>query len=955
MSLAEDFQVRLKFDYVLSHSAGLLWVFYNSPFSCSTMGEGAQFLSLFIQHPGLVSSVSFSAVNAATTGEERQALWAGLLQCKPSHGPWLVCGDFNVVIKEEEKKGERPFTVAEATDFVAFISSAGLVDGGFSGSRFTWCNNCHGPARIWKHLDRLLRNVDCFDAGLAIGVAHLERHPSDHAPLLLFAGTRLDGPRGKFFEICSKGGRGCWKVREKIIRWGVHAELQQAQASLRRALAMEESLWRQRARVKWLAVGDRNTKFFHSVVKQRRMNSIIHRIQKPDGGWVNEDTLIGEEAVRYFSSLFSLEDAPGIRDVPDVIPRLVSMEDNERLEEVPSLEEVWQTVREMDGNSAAGPDGFSGRFFSAAWEIVGSDVYNAVQSFFCGSEFPRLITATSIVLLPKVQQPKDFSQFRLISLCNFVNKIFSKILVRWLAPILPKIISPNQSGFVRGRSISDNYLLAQEVIAGIKRKARGGNVMFKFDMMKAYDRMMWSFLIKVLHSFGFGERWIDMVWRVISNVWFSVIVNGSLCRFFKSARGLRQGDPLSPALFIIGTEVLSWSLSQLVHRRGFQGFRVPRSCPTSTHLGYVDDVLIFSSATATSLRLVMRVLEDYEASSGQLVNKSKSCFLGHTNLGRPRMMVIQRATGFKSCSFPIRYLGYPLYYGRRKKEYFAGLCQAVVSKIESWKNRLLSAGGRIVLLKHVLSALPVYLLMAASPPKSVFKKIEGPSQIIFGVSQSGVTSVIGSGGKIYVCQGKKGAWGFDGWRIYIALFPSSYGGASVLCHLFGQPLLRLSTARRCGCCPSPKIETVEHVFATGEMVSRVWHFFGDPVLPCRLGAFLCRDFGVGPPGILYASAWSRPSGDFLKLNTDGYSKGNPSVSGGGGILRDGGGHLLLAFSCYFGHATSLQAEVPELLFGVKLCVQCGFGRLDVDLDSLVLVHILQGKASCPWGVYQEIQ
>lgn len=134
---------------------------------------------------------------------------------------------------------------------------------------------------------------------------------------------------------------------------------------------MEESLWRQRARVKWLALGDRNTQFFHSVVKQRRMTSIIHWIQKPDGGWVNEDVLIGEEAVRYFSSLFSLDDAPGMRDVTDVIPRLVSMEDNERLEEVLALEEVRQTVCEMDGDSAAGPDGFSGRFFSAVWEILG--------------------------------------------------------------------------------------------------------------------------------------------------------------------------------------------------------------------------------------------------------------------------------------------------------------------------------------------------------------------------------------------------------------------------------------------------------------------------------------------------------------------------------------------------------------------------------------------------------
>ncbi|XP_071933853.1 uncharacterized protein [Coffea arabica] len=175
------------------------------------MGEGAQFLNLAVQHPGLVSSVSFSAVHAATTREKRQDLWAGLLQCKPSHGPWLVCGDFNVVIGEEEKKGGRPFTVAEATEFVTFMRPAGLVDGSFSGSRFTWCNNRHGRARIWKRLDRLLMNMECFDAGLSIGVTYLERHPSNHAPLLLFVGTRLDGKPRPFRFI------NAWADREDFL------------------------------------------------------------------------------------------------------------------------------------------------------------------------------------------------------------------------------------------------------------------------------------------------------------------------------------------------------------------------------------------------------------------------------------------------------------------------------------------------------------------------------------------------------------------------------------------------------------------------------------------------------------------------------------------------------------------------------------------------------------------
>ena len=123
-----------------------------------------------------------------------------------------------------------------------------------------------------------------------------------------------------------------------------------------------------------------------------------------------------------------------------------------------------------------------------------------MQSFFCGEELPRRVTATSIVLLAKVARPKSFSEFHPISLC--VNKIISKILAIRLASILPKIIFGNQNGFVWGRVISNNYLLAQELISNIGRTARGGNVALKLDMMKAYDRVVWPFLINVLKAFG---------------------------------------------------------------------------------------------------------------------------------------------------------------------------------------------------------------------------------------------------------------------------------------------------------------------------------------------------------------------------------------------------------------------------------------------------------------------
>ncbi|XP_071940698.1 uncharacterized protein [Coffea arabica] len=481
---------------------------------------------------------------------------------------------------------------------------------------------------------------------------------------------------------------------------------------------------------------------------------------------MTEDELVGVEAVRYFSTLFSREEDSSSSATLGVIPRLLSEVDNVVLQEVPSIEEVGQ-------------------------DIIGEDVYRVVQSFFCGEELPSRVSATSLVLLAKVARPKDFSEFRSISLCNFVNKIISKLLANHLASVLLKIISENQSGFVRGRLISDNYLLAQELISSIGWAARGGNVALKLDMMKAYDRVVWPFLINVLRAFGFGERWIDMVWRLISNVWFSVIVNESSYGFFKSTWGLRQGDPLSPALFIIGAEVLSRSLNKLQSHRGFQGFRVPRECPLVSHLGYADDVLVFSSAVMKSLKLVKWVLTDYEAVFGQRINARKSYFLVHLTASPSKRLGIQR-------------------------------------------------GGRIVLLKHVLSAMPTYLLMAVSPPKAIFKELEG-----IGALADQLDSVLNHKVAEFVQGGswdvrRISQWHHSGpsplfnriWHPGVPLRVSFF----LLCLLRDRlPLdcsvwkLGIQGPSRCLCCPSPEIETTEHLFGDGVLAQYVWRFFGAPV------------------------------------------------------------------------------------------------------------------------------
>lgn len=167
---------------------------------------------------------------------------------------------------------------------------------------------------------------------------------------------------------------------------------------------------------------------------------------------------------------------------------------------------------------------------------------------------------------------------------TFFYKTISSIINKRLALILPRIISLEQAAFVKGRNIVDNIALTQELMHDLGRKTRGNNIIIKLDMAKAYDRLEWDFMFAVLYKFGFSLPFIQLIEKLVNNCWFSVLLNGDSAGFFRSTRGVRQGDPIAPSLFIIAEESLSRSL-KLAHCNGsFEWFQGPRACPLISHL-----------------------------------------------------------------------------------------------------------------------------------------------------------------------------------------------------------------------------------------------------------------------------------------------------------------------------------------------------------------------------------
>lgn len=156
-------------------------------------------------------------------------------------------------------------------------------------------------------------------------------------------------------------------------------------------------------------------------------------------------------------------------------------------------------------------------FYSYCWDTIKTNLVTAVQAFFRGATLPKAWTSMPIVIIPKVSNPVKFGDLRRISLCSYNAKVILKVISNRMASLLPHIISLEQSDFVKGRNIIENILLAQEMLHKLDSKVKGNNAALKLDMAKAYDRISWPFILKVLRQFGFDEKLIDIVWRLLSN------------------------------------------------------------------------------------------------------------------------------------------------------------------------------------------------------------------------------------------------------------------------------------------------------------------------------------------------------------------------------------------------------------------------------------------------------
>ncbi|KAK5836733.1 hypothetical protein PVK06_012533 [Gossypium arboreum] len=521
---------------------------------------------------------------------------------------------------------------------------------------------------------------------------------------------------------------------EKRINWIIDStskeesgrKLKETRRRLDFLYAREESYWAQRSRSKWLREGDRNIRYFHAKATGRLKKNNIAKLKDAEGKWVTNRKDISKVAKDYFVRLFRSNGQNANIQEMGYIQECITRETNEWLNMDYTEKEVLQAIKQMDPNKAPGIDGLSGNFFKHHWDIVGNDTISYCLDVLNGSKNISNLNDTMIILIPKIKNPCELTNFRPISLCRFVYMIISKVLANRLKAVLPSCISQNQSAFVSGRMIHYNILIAHELLHYLQSSKNGPNkgLVVKLDMSKAYDRVEWNFFEKVMKKMGFEEKWIAKIMECVRSVTYTVKCNNILSDIFIPERGLHQGDPVSPYLFLFYMEAFSRMLIHAQENNTLRGIRASRDGPRINHLFFADDALLFVRNKMSDIECLVNMLNTFSNISVQEINFEKSMVLFSPNTRRAQRTIFSDLLGMPVVEKLNNYLGLPIPIGKKKTEVFKDIINKLSCSINSWTKRLLSFGGKEVFIKVVLQSIPTYAMSIFLAPKGVIEDIQ---------------------------------------------------------------------------------------------------------------------------------------------------------------------------------------------------------------------------------------
>ncbi|XP_062114224.1 uncharacterized protein LOC133825275 [Humulus lupulus] len=643
--------------------------------------------------------------------KERLQLWLDLAGLSFPANPWLVAGDFNAVFEFNDRLGGRDVTALEMVDAQRW-RSLGLVDEmRTSGSHYTWTYKQANEARIYSKLDRIFKNEAWLDLFPQAEAYVNWEMLSDHCFCIIKPGATLNfGIKPfRFFNMWTNHE----DFREIVLQsWSKPIKVHGLERIMRKLMRLKHVLRKFNRRtigdvVHNYTVAKKNYQAAQNQLQQDPHSAVLQREERL-ACQLNEKF---EDVVAHFVNHFrSIMGSKSTASVP--IQRtcfshgnILSLDQQLSLIKPFTKKEVEAALFSINPIKSPGPDGYGSSFFKAMWKDVGEEIFDAILDFFI-----------------MIDTPTKAVEYRPIACCNTLYKCISKMLCGRLTKALPILVNQNQGAFVKDRLLAHNILILQDIIKGYKRKNISPRCVMKIDLSKAYDTIDWQFLEDILTTLCFPNKFIRWVMICLKGTSYSILMYGRIQGSFRGKKGLRQGDPVSPLLFLL---VMEYFTRVLIQASLNKKFRFHPKCKNLklVNLCFADDLVIFCKGVNNSVQIIKECFTTFSLASGLSANLDKSqVYFG--GLAETETKQILNRLQFVEGSFPLKYLGVPL----RTTKWKAGDCAAIIKKIHlklhTRSSRHLSFAGRAQLFNSVLLGSRSFWMSIFLLPKSFVKEID---------------------------------------------------------------------------------------------------------------------------------------------------------------------------------------------------------------------------------------